>query len=139
MARFYSPEWITDFNEAVDGLEVGTAADASVVAESGSFRVVQVVNGAPGEPGGDLRVALVLDAGRLHLERTGPDEPAGDVTVSLAYLDAAALSRGELDPAAALGQGRIKVRGDLAVLVAGQGILSAAAGRLAALQAATTY
>ena len=62
-----------------------------------------------------------------------------DVVISLSYEDAAALSRGELDPTEALGAGRVHVRGDLSVLVAGQGILASAAGRMAELQANTSY
>ena len=40
------------------------------------------------------------------------------------------MARGELDPADALAAGRIRVRGDLAALVAGQDVLAAAATRL---------
>src|ERR1019366_7712871 len=62
-----------------------------------------------------------------------------DVVVSLSYEDAAARSRGELDPTEALGTGRVHVRGDLSVLVAGQGILASAAGQMAELQANPSY
>ncbi len=135
--RFYSPEWIDAFNAAVGDLDLTTsAAGASVAAESGSFRVDQVVHGAPD---GEMVVTLVADAGRLRLERVEAGSPQANVTVSLSYADAAALSAGELDPAQALGRGRIKVRGDLAVLVAGQALLAAAAGRLGSLRDSTTY
>ena len=40
------------------------------------------------------------------------------------------MARGELDPADALAAGRVRVRGDLAALVAGQDVLAAAAARL---------
>jgi hypothetical protein len=49
------------------------------------------------------------------------------------------MSKGELDPAQALGKGSVRVRGDLAVLVAAQTLLAAARERLVGLQAATTY
>ncbi len=137
MARFYSPEWIDAFNAAVEDLDLAAAATgASLAAESGSFRVDQVVHGAPD---GEMMVTLVADGGRLRLERAGAGSPQANVTVSLSYEDAAALSAGELDPAQALGRGRIKVRGDLAVLVAGQVLLAAAAGRLGSLRESTTY
>ena len=45
----------------------------------------------------------------------------------LGHADARAMARGELDPADALAAGRVRVRGDLAALVAGQDILAAAA------------
>ncbi|MGH9089857.1 MAG: SCP2 sterol-binding domain-containing protein [Acidimicrobiales bacterium] len=141
MPRFYSKEWVAAFNEAVEGLEAGTVdTGASLAADGGRFRVDQVVHGAPG---GDVVVALDVDDGRMHLEL----EPAGDgrgntgaaVVVSLSYDDAAAMARGELEPASAVAEGRIRVRGDLAVLVAGQALMVAAAERLAGLRADTTY
>ena len=48
----------------------------------------------------------------------------------LGYEDALALALGRLDPADALAAGRVRVRGDLAALVAGQEVLAAAASRL---------
>jgi hypothetical protein len=67
------------------------------------------------------------------------DRREPEVTVVLSYEDAAAMSRGELDPIAALGSGRVRIRGDLSVLVAGQERLAAAASHLAALHQRTTY
>ena len=55
---------------------------------------------------------------------------AGTATIVLGYADALAMARGELDPADALAAGRVRVRGDLAALVAGQDVLAAAAARL---------
>jgi putative sterol carrier protein len=40
------------------------------------------------------------------------------------------MARGQLDPADALAAGRVRVRGDLAALVAGQALLAAAAEQL---------
>jgi hypothetical protein len=40
------------------------------------------------------------------------------------------MARGDLDPARALSTGRVRVRGELAVLVAGQAVLNAAAAAL---------
>jgi putative sterol carrier protein len=51
-------------------------------------------------------------------------------TIALEYADALALALGRLDPADALAAGRVRVRGDLAALVAGQEILAAAASLL---------
>jgi putative sterol carrier protein len=48
----------------------------------------------------------------------------------LHYNDAVAIARGELDPADALSAGRVRVRGELAVLVAGQSVFAAAAAQL---------
>ena len=64
--------------------------------------------------------------------RAGPlrDGVRGTATIVLGYPEALAMARGELDPADALAAGRVRVRGDLAALVAGQDVLAEAAARL---------
>lgn len=145
MPRFYSPEWVAAFNRAVEGLDLAGVDTRAAAASEGRFRVDQLVHGGPA---GDLVVTLVADGGHLKLELGAPptkeDGSAShpqraDVTISLSYANAAAMSKGELDPADALGQGRVRVRGDLAVLVAGQALLAAASDRIAALLTDTTY
>ena len=131
--RFYSPAWVTAANEVLasmtEDLEGGT-----------SWRMLQVVDGAPD---GRVRLALVVDGSAdgpaAHFELDPPEDAPAQVTVSVAYDDAAALSRGELDPAQLLATGRVRVRGDLSVLVKGQAVLIAVAGRVAALARETTY
>jgi putative sterol carrier protein len=61
------------------------------------------------------------------------------VTIVLSYEDAARLSTGELQAADAITAGRIRVRGDLSVLVAGQAMLVAAQAHIRPLAADTTY
>jgi len=142
--RFLSPDWVAAFNEALDGAPLdGPATGGSLVAAEGHLRVTQLVSGVPPD-GGLLATTLVVEDGRLRLERYpgGEDPDPGappHVTISLAYEDAAAMSRGELAPAEALATGRVRVRGDLAVLVASQLLLGELAGRLHDLQADTTY
>ena len=46
------------------------------------------------------------------------DHLAADAVVRIAFSDAASLARGDLDSAAALREGRVKVRGDVSVVVA---------------------
>lgn len=143
MPRFYSPEWVAAFNEGVAGLNPSSVdADASLVAAGGHFSVTQVVHGAPAPDEGaaaDLVATLAVDDHRVSLRLGEPADGPPDVTVALSWTDASALSRGELDAAGALAAGRVRVRGDLSVLVAAQALLAAAAGRLTDLQAATTY
>ncbi len=135
MPRFYSPEWVDAFNAGVADLDVGaTNSEGSLVASSGHFCVAQSV---PDAPGGEITVTLLVTDGRCSLRLDATETP--DVTVSLSYADAAALSRGELDASQALGAGRVRVRGDLSVLVAAQSLLRAAAECLGDLRAATTY
>jgi hypothetical protein len=134
---------VAAFNAALDGVELGPAgSEGSLVAASGSFSVRQVITGVPPE-GRTLHTTLVVDAGTAHLTLADPgaDDREGDpnVVVLLPYEMAAAVSRGEVHPTAALGTGEIRVRGDLAVLVAGQALLGAAAAQLGDLQQATTY
>jgi hypothetical protein len=144
MARFLSPDWVDEFNAAVATVDVADAdLSASLVASEGTFSVAQVVTGAPSEvagPGGSVRTVLVVADGGATLTLAAEERNAPpNVTISLPYPEAVALSRGELDPAEALARGVVSVRGDLAVLVAGQTLLAAAAGRLGDLAAATTY
>jgi putative sterol carrier protein len=77
-----------------------------------------------------VRTVLTVAEGRAALV-TDPDAalPA-NVTIVLTYADAVAIARGELDPAAALAAGRVRIRGELAVLVAGQAMLGAAAAAM---------
>ncbi len=143
MPRFLSPEWVAAFNAALDGDELGPAgSEGSLVATSGSFSVRQVVTGVPPDSR-TLHTTLVVDGGtaRMTLEEPEADDRDGDpnVVVVIPYEVAAAVSRGDVHPTAALGTGEIRVRGDLAVLVAGQAMLGAAAVQLSDLQRATTY
>jgi len=131
--RLYSDEWIAAFNEAVAGLE----PDDGV-----SFRMLQVVRDSPE---GTLRIMLSVLEGHVALERVPdaapaqpPAEPAPQVTVSVQFDDALALARGELDPARLLAAGRVRVRGDLSVLVRGQALLAATTARLGSLSPETT-
>jgi putative sterol carrier protein len=148
VARFLSPSWAEEFNAALDGVVVpGPGPDAGLAAADGRFTVAQEVRGTPD---GDVRLVLRVDRGALHLrlepsgepERNGTgasDHTRPDVTIALSYEDAAAMSKGELSPAEALNAGRIRVRGDLSVLVAAQLMLEAARTTTQALVSSTTY
>ena len=75
-------------------------------------------------------MVLTVAGGRAHLALDPEGRAAGTATIVLGYPDALAMARGELDPADALAAGRVRVRGDLAALVAGQDVLAAAAAQL---------
>jgi SCP-2 sterol transfer family len=150
VARFLTQEWIDEFNAALDDVVLeAPGPEAGLAAAEGSFVVVEEVHDAPD---GDLVVTLRADGGRLrlsrrpHPERGGSDESdadqhdaKADVTIALSYRDAVALSTGELTPSEAVGAGRIRVRGDLSVLVGAHTMLDAARERTAELSATTTY
>ena len=138
MPRFLSVEWVAAFNAALEGSPT-TAIEAgqSLVAADGSFRVEQVVHDVPPDAG-TVRTTLVVEPGSVVL-LSGDSGDDANVVVSLSYEDAAAMSRGELEPTQALGTGRLRIRGDLSVLMASQALLAEAASKLAELQAETTY
>jgi hypothetical protein len=154
MARYLSPDWVQSFDAALGALDLSDAVAAagagSLAAADGAFSVVQIVTGVPAESGGEVvgdavvgdavvgdaavtdevRVVLTIDGGRARLALDPSGAVAGTATIVLGYPDALAMARGELDPADALAAGRVRVRGDLAALVAGQDVLAAAATRL---------
>lgn len=153
MARYLSPEWVEAFDAALSALDltdaIAAAASGSLAAADGTFSVAQVVSGAPadvaggpegraGPAGHEVRVVLSVADGRAHMALeadggaaagSGESAPA-TATIALDYADALALALGRLDPADALAAGRVRVRGDLAALVAGQAVLAAAAALL---------
>ena len=140
MPRFLTAEWGAGFNSALEGgVLPAPGPDAGLAASDGRFVVAEEVRGTPD---GDVRLVLRTADGALSLEvgpLTADTGAAADVTIALDYRDAAALSAGTLSPAEALTGGRIRVRGDLSVLTAGQELLSAAREHTRALDAATTY
>ena len=146
MPRYLSPEWVQEFDAAVSDHVLGEPGDATgLVGSSGTFTVRQLVTGAPG---GDVVLVLRVEEGRLRLaleepaadgDAGGGAAPGADVTVSLAYADAAALSAGDLPIGDALASGRIRVRGDLSVLVDAQRLLARGRELVAGLADRTTY
>jgi len=138
--RFLTASWAEAVTGALADVRLpDPGPDAGLAAVDGTFVVAEEVRGAPD---GDVRLVLQADAGTLRL-RVAPlgegDEDEVDVTIALGYDDAVALSLGTLSPAEALNAGRIRVRGDLSVLVAGQELLRAARTHTAAVDADTTY
>jgi SCP-2 sterol transfer family len=150
MPRYLSPEWVQSFDAALGALDlseaIAAAAEGSLLAADGAFTVAQVVEGVPDGAGtehsgtehtgtehtGTVRTVLSIAEGRAHLtlDPDGTAAAAAAVTMLLGYDDALAMARGELEPADALAAGRIRVRGDLAALVAAQSVLNAASALL---------
>jgi putative sterol carrier protein len=151
LARFLSPAWAAELDTALRGLELpGTGPEAGP-GTAGNLRapvgLVTVVQEVRDTPDGDVRLILEIGADGVHLrvetpgegQAPGDESPLPTVTIAVSYADAASLSRGELTPAEALNAGRIRVRGDLSALVAGQEMLVAARSATAGLAASTTY
>lgn len=139
MPRFLSSEWVEAFDNALQGVvlpELGE--DVGIAASGGRFSVAQQVHGGPD---GEVTLLMTVDAGSLSMalvDGAGADLRP-DVTIVVSYEDAAALSTGELRAADAITAGRIRVRGDLSVLAAGQAMLVAAQPHIQSLAAGTTY
>jgi hypothetical protein len=136
MPRYLSPEWVESFDSALRTLDLSDAVAAagagSLAAADGTFSVVQVVTGVPDDvaAGGDVHLVLTVDGGQARLELDPSQAEGGTATIVLGYAEALAMAQGRLDPADALAAGRVRVRGDLAALVAGQDVLAEAAARL---------
>jgi hypothetical protein len=141
MPPYLSPAWVQAFNDALAGLDlrdaIAAAGAGSLTASSGSFRVAQVVRDAPAPGGaagvgsvGEVRTVLTVDDGRISLTADPDGTLPANVTIVVTYADAMAIARGEIDPADALAAGSVRVRGELAVLVAGQTVLNAASAAL---------
>jgi hypothetical protein len=137
MPRYLTPEWVESFDAALGALDlrdaVAAAGAGSLAAADGRFSVVQVVTGVPEDVqagGGEVHLVLTVAEGQARLGLDPAGTVGGTATIVLGYADALAMARGELDPADALAAGRVRVRGDLAALVAGQDVLAEASARL---------
>lgn len=108
MADFLSESWFAELNEVL-------AVAGPVPIENGShtFRVVIEMYDAPSSVPHAITFSLNASGATLN----PGDHLAADAIVRLSYLDATALSSGRFDSATALREGRVKVRGDMTVIV----------------------
>ncbi len=151
MARYLSPEWVRSFDQLLSALDlsaaVAEAAGTSLAAADGAFAVAQIVTDTPADLGGAradaddpavVRTVLTVSGGRARLTLDPEGSLEADVTLVVGYADASAMALGELEPADALADGRVRVRGDLAALVAAQAVLASASEQLGPALAALT-
>lgn len=105
MAKWLSQEWLDESTRlAVDQPERPGA----------SARLQYVITGGPD---GEVAYYWIVSDGHLLENRRGMLDDA-DVTLHESYEDAMAMQKGELDVNAAFMQGKIKVSGDVAQLMA---------------------
>lgn len=135
MPRFLSPEWVEAFNQAARHVELAEPGPGvAIAARAGTFAVCQTVLGGPE---GDVAVTLQVTGGQVVMT-PGPSDTA-EVTVTVAWDDAVAMARGTLGVIDALTAGRIRVRGDLGVLLAGQSVLAGLQEHLGPLNERTSW
>jgi len=110
-----SASWLDDCNRALATLRADPELPATLA-------VTELIADAP--EGRLDAVTLVADVEGVRLVAGGDDRATAWLT--LAFADAEALHEGRLDPATALGEGRVRVRGDLHAVVVAAGLLAAA-------------
>ena len=101
MVAFLSPEWLDRTLELLGKLPDGPAASAV------SVRVQHVVTGAPG---GEVTSHVTYETGRPVAAGLGPD-PDAELILTAPHAVAAEIATGELEPAVAFMQGRLKTEG----------------------------
>ena len=105
MPQYLSQEWFDQF--------VTLAADQP--ARPGA--TVRIQYKVTGGPDGDIDYYWIVDEGKILDAKLGSiDGP--DFTMTNAYADGAKIQKGELDPTAAFMQGKIKVAGNMAKMMA---------------------
>ncbi len=105
MLKWLTQEWLD---------EVKRLAQDQPEHPGASARMQYVLTGGPD---GEVRYYWVLENGKLLENRLG-DLPDPDLTLTMTYEDARRVQAGELDPQAAFMQGRIKVAGNMTMLMA---------------------
>lgn len=105
MTKWLSAEWFDQVLALAPGLPERPGLSA---------RIQEQITGGPE---GDVSCYWVLEDGRPTSAAAGTVE-AADLTLTLAWADAAALQAGSLDPSVAFMQGRMKVAGSMEVTLA---------------------
>lgn len=125
MAEFLTDEWIADMDEA--------ARDAT--APDDLRLVIQQI--VLEDEGVVRRYAIRIDNGRLSIEPGRADD--ADLTLTQDRATAAAVARGELSAQVAFMAGKLRVGGDLRLVLERAGALAALGDVFAAARASTTW
>lgn len=129
MVQYLSDEWM---EQAAEALAAGTGPTG---AEGDGPVVLQYEVTAA--PSGKRSYGLRFADGTVTLDM-GP-HPDADASFALDYATAALIARGELSTQAAFMQGRIKLGGDVMVLVRQHGLLDSLDDALGDLRGRTEY
>ena len=129
MARFSSPEWIAALDRAV-------AEDAALRrASRGVCLVVQQT--VTGGPDGDAAWHVVVDDGTVSVKPGEAPDP--DVTFRQSYETAAAIGRGELSAQTAFMIGKLRVGGNVELLMTHQSTFDGVEDVFESVRAGTEY
>jgi putative sterol carrier protein len=111
--KFLTEEWAQALKEALNADEAFTAAAAATPA-----RLQQVITA----DGADTRYWIVIADGAIDM---GVGElPDPDATITQGYESAVALAKNELNPVTAFMTGKIKIAGNMGLLLSLQGALA---------------
>ncbi|TML86910.1 MAG: SCP2 sterol-binding domain-containing protein [Actinobacteria bacterium] len=129
MARFLSAEWLEQVAAAARD-DPGVQAAASGV----SLTVQQVVTDGPD---GDVAWHVRLGDGSVEI---GPGRaPDAEVVITQSHETATEVGRGDLSPAEAFATGRLKLAGQVGLLIRHQPAFERLGHALAAVREATTF
>lgn len=136
MVTYLSDEWLERAGAAL----AANGELAERTAET-DLTIGYVVTGAPG---GKVAYSIRLDHGTTTLDRGAPPAPSDDdttapVTFELDYDTAAAIARGELAAQVAFMQGRLKLVGNVDVLIRDGAVLDGVTDALGDLRADTEF
>jgi putative sterol carrier protein len=111
--RFLSPEWAEALKTELNGSE-----EFAKAAQGQTATIQQVITGPDGETRYWIRIAdATIDMGLGDAENP-------DVTITESYDTAVAMARSELSPVTAFMTGKVKVGGNMGLLLGMQGVLS---------------
>lgn len=132
MARFLSSEW---FDEVARQNPERPGASAGGVSQD---RLVlrQVVLETPD---GDVRYHVVVESGEARISPPGADPGPADLTITTNWKTAVAIAQGKLPAQAALVEGRMRVKGNVAAIGSAAGGLAGLDPVPAQVRAGTTY
>ena len=129
MAQFLSEEWIETLDAELRHDERAQAAASDV-----RLTIGQIVTGGPN---GEVSYVLRVGDGEARVEPDGIDD--ADVTFTQDHATATAIAQGALAAQAAFMEGRVRVGGDLSLLMANAPALAGIDDALARARARTTY
>jgi putative sterol carrier protein len=120
--KFLSDEWAqalkSELNQSEEFRRAATGQKATIQ---------QVISGADG----DTHYWITIADGQIDLG-TG-DVPEQDATITQSYDSAAALAKGELSPVTAFMTGKLKIAGNMGLILGLQGVLAQLPAAMAAI------